>query len=120
MLFLAAGAPQTGAAGRRLFLAGLAVGLELLFYFVAIRLTNVTVGVSLEYLAPVYLTLEERMVLHTRRGGSTWWPSRGCGRDGVHLLPRVTVAGGAAVISVAAAIVLSGACAEQPSVQPQA
>lgn len=53
--------------GGRLFLAGLAVGLELFFYFVAIRLTNVTVGVSLEYLAPVYLTLVAPWFLHTRR-----------------------------------------------------
>jgi drug/metabolite transporter (DMT)-like permease len=53
--------------GRRLFLAGLAVGLELLFYFAAIRLTNVTVGVSLEYMAPVYLTLLAPWLLHTRR-----------------------------------------------------
>ncbi len=52
---------------RRMILAGFVVALELIFYFASIRLADVTVGVSLEYMAPVYVALLAPWVLHTRR-----------------------------------------------------
>ena len=52
---------------RRLVLVGFVVALELTFYFASIRLANVTVGVSLEYMAPVFVALFAPWVLRTRR-----------------------------------------------------
>ena len=54
---------------RRMVLVGFVVGLELAFYFASIRLANVTVGVSLEYMAPVWVALLAPWVLRTRRQG---------------------------------------------------
>lgn len=54
---------------RRMVLVGFVVALELIFYFAAIRLANVTVGVSLEYMAPVWVALLAPWVLRTRRQG---------------------------------------------------
>jgi drug/metabolite transporter (DMT)-like permease len=51
----------------RLVLVGFVVALELIFYFASIRLANVTVGVALEYMAPVYVALLAPWVLNTRR-----------------------------------------------------
>jgi len=51
----------------RLVLIGFTVSAELLFYFAAIRLANVTIGIALEYMAPVYIALVAPWVLHTRR-----------------------------------------------------
>ena len=52
---------------RRMVLVGFVVALELIFYFASIRLANVTVGVSLEYMAPVFVAVLAPLVLHTRR-----------------------------------------------------
>ena len=52
---------------RRMILVGFVVALELMFYFASIRLANVTVGVSLEYMAPVFVALLAPWVLRTRR-----------------------------------------------------
>jgi drug/metabolite transporter (DMT)-like permease len=52
---------------RRMVLTGFVVALELICYFASIRLANVTVGVSLEYMAPVYVALLAPLVLRTRR-----------------------------------------------------
>ncbi len=52
---------------RRLIVLGFVVALELIFYFAAIRLASVTVGVALEYTAPVFVALAAPWVLHTRR-----------------------------------------------------
>ncbi len=52
---------------RRMVLVGFVVALELIFYFASIRLANVTVGVSLEYMAPVFVALLAPWVLRTRR-----------------------------------------------------
>src|SRR5665647_3680080 len=52
---------------RRMIVAGFVVALELMFYFASIRLANVTVGVSLEYMAPVFVAVAAPWVLHTRR-----------------------------------------------------
>ena len=51
----------------RLMLAGAAVSFELLFFFLAIRLTNVTVAMSLEYMAPVYVAVLAPLLFRTRR-----------------------------------------------------
>jgi len=52
---------------RRMILVGFVVALELMFFFASIRLANVTVGVSLEYMAPVFVALLAPFVLRTRR-----------------------------------------------------
>ncbi len=54
---------------RRMVLVGFVVALELIFYFASIRLANVTVGVSLEYMAPVFVALLAPWALRTRRQG---------------------------------------------------
>jgi drug/metabolite transporter (DMT)-like permease len=54
---------------RRLVLVGFVVALELIFFFASIRLANVTVGVSLEYMAPVWVALLAPLLLRTRRQG---------------------------------------------------
>jgi drug/metabolite transporter (DMT)-like permease len=54
---------------RRMVLVGFVVALELVFYYASIRLANVTVGVSLEYMAPVWVALLAPWVLRTRRQG---------------------------------------------------
>lgn len=52
---------------RRMVLVGFVVALELIFYFASIRMANVTVAVSLEYMAPVFVALLAPWVLRTRR-----------------------------------------------------
>lgn len=52
---------------RRMIVLGFVVALELIFYFASIRTSNVTVGVSLEYMAPVWVALLAPWVLRTRR-----------------------------------------------------
>jgi len=52
---------------RRMVLVGFVVALELIFYFASIRMANVTVAVSLEYMAPVFVALLAPLVLRTRR-----------------------------------------------------
>ena len=54
---------------RRMVLVGFIVALELIFYFGSVRLANVTVGISLEYMAPVWIALLAPWALHTRRQG---------------------------------------------------
>ncbi len=54
---------------RRMVLVGFVVALELIFYIASIRLANVTVAVSLEYMAPVFVAVLAPWVLHTRRQG---------------------------------------------------
>jgi drug/metabolite transporter (DMT)-like permease len=72
VLFLATGGPgEVRRSGRvkRLVLVGVAVTFELMFFFAAIRLADVTVAVSLEYMAPVYVAVVAPWVFHTRRRG---------------------------------------------------
>jgi drug/metabolite transporter (DMT)-like permease len=52
---------------RRMILVGFVVALEMIFYFASIRTSNVTVGVSLEYMAPVWVALLAPWLLRTRR-----------------------------------------------------
>mgnify|MGYP000984436474 FL=1 len=52
---------------RRMSLLGFVVALEMIFYFASIRTSNVTVGVSLEYMAPVWVALLAPLLLRTRR-----------------------------------------------------
>ncbi len=51
----------------RLVLVGCTVACEMLFYFAAIRLAGVAIGIALEYMAPVYIVIVAPWVLHTRR-----------------------------------------------------
>ena len=52
---------------RRMWLVGFVVAAEMLFYYLSVRLSNVTIAVSLEYLAPVWVVIAAPLVLHTRR-----------------------------------------------------
>lgn len=69
VFFLSGGVEEVRRSGRlrRLILLGFVVALEMIFYFASIRTSNVTVGVSLEYMAPVWVALLAPWVLRTRR-----------------------------------------------------
>ena len=69
LFFLTGGVDEVRRSGhlRRLVLIGFVVAAEMLLYYAAIRLADVTVGVSLEYMAPVWVALAAPWVLHTRR-----------------------------------------------------
>ncbi len=69
LFFLTGGVDEVRRSGRfrRIVLLGLVVALEMIFYFASIRASSVTVGVSLEYMAPVWVALLAPAVLHTRR-----------------------------------------------------
>lgn len=71
LFFMTGGVEEVRRSGhfRRMVLAGGVVAAEMLFYFLSIRLTDVTVGVSLEYMAPVWVALLAPWVLRTRRQG---------------------------------------------------
>jgi len=71
LFFLTGGVVEVRRSGHfgRLVLIGVIVALELLFYFVSIRLANVTIGIALEYMAPVYIAITAPWFLHTRRQG---------------------------------------------------
>ncbi len=68
---LSGGAEEVRRSGhfRRMILVGFVVALELIFYFASIRASNVIIGVSLEYMAPVFVALLAPVVLRTRRQG---------------------------------------------------
>jgi drug/metabolite transporter (DMT)-like permease len=69
LFFLTGGPAEVRRSGhtRRIWLVGFVVAIEMLFYYLAVRLSNVTVAVSLEYLAPVWVVIAAPLVLHTRR-----------------------------------------------------
>ncbi len=69
LFFFTGGVAEVRRSGRfwRLVLIGFTVACELLLYFAAIRLAGVAIGISLEYMAPVYIALVAPWVLHTRR-----------------------------------------------------
>ena len=71
IFFLSGGVEEVRRSGhvRRMVLVGFVVALEMIFYFVSIRTSNVIVGVSLEYMAPVFVALLAPWVLRTRRQG---------------------------------------------------
>ena len=71
LFFLTGGVEEVRRSGRfrRMVLLGFVVALEMIFYFASIRMSNVTVGVSLEYMAPVWVALLAPVLLHTRRRG---------------------------------------------------
>ena len=52
---------------RLLLIIGFVVAGEVLFFFLSIRLSNVAVGISLEYMSPVWVALVAPWVLHTPR-----------------------------------------------------
>ncbi len=52
---------------RLLFVIGFVVAVEVLCFFLSIRLSNVAVGISLEYMSPVWVALVAPWVLHTPR-----------------------------------------------------
>ncbi len=69
LFFLSGGVEEVRRSGRmrRMILLGFVVALEMIFYFASIRASSVTVGVSLEYMAPVWVALLAPWLLHTRR-----------------------------------------------------
>jgi drug/metabolite transporter (DMT)-like permease len=71
LFFLTGGIEEVRRSGRlrRMILLGFVVALEMIFYFASIRTSSVTVGVSLEYMAPVWVALLAPWLLRTRRQG---------------------------------------------------
>ena len=69
VFFLTGGPAEVRRSGRagRIWLVGFVVAAEMFFYYLSVRLSNVTVAVSLEYLAPVWVVIAAPLVLHTRR-----------------------------------------------------
>ena len=69
LLFASGGVEEVRRSGRirRMILLGFVVALEMIFYFASIRTSNVTVGVSLEYMAPVWVAVLAPWLLRTRR-----------------------------------------------------
>jgi drug/metabolite transporter (DMT)-like permease len=69
LFFLTGGVEEVRRSGRlrRMVVLGFVVALEMIFYFASIRTSNVTVGVSLEYMAPVWVALLAPWLLRTRR-----------------------------------------------------
>jgi drug/metabolite transporter (DMT)-like permease len=69
VFFLTGGVEEVRRSGRvwRLVLIGFIVAVELTLYYASIRLAGVTVGISLEYMAPVWVALAAPWVLRTRR-----------------------------------------------------
>jgi drug/metabolite transporter (DMT)-like permease len=69
VFFLTGGVEEVRRSGRvrRMTVLGFVVALEMVFYFASIRTSNVTVGVSLEYMAPVWVAMLAPWVLRTRR-----------------------------------------------------
>ena len=71
IFFLSGGVDEVRRSGyvRRMVLLGFVVAAEMMFYFVSIRASSVTVGVALEYMAPVFVALLAPWVLRTARQG---------------------------------------------------
>lgn len=70
VVFLLTGGPEEVRRSgqiRLLWAIGFVVAVEVLFFFLSIRLSNVMVGISLEYMAPVWVAFAAPWVLHTRR-----------------------------------------------------
>jgi drug/metabolite transporter (DMT)-like permease len=82
-----------------MILLGFIVALELIFYFVSIRASSVTVGVSLEYMAPVWVALLAPWLLHTRRRGIDMIAvAVAVGGMALLVLPAVTAGDGAVTL----------------------
>jgi drug/metabolite transporter (DMT)-like permease len=71
VFFLTGGVAEVHRSGRfrRMVLLGFVVALEMMFYFVSIRASSVTVGIALEYMAPVWVALLAPWALRTQRRG---------------------------------------------------
>jgi drug/metabolite transporter (DMT)-like permease len=71
IFFLSGGVEEVRRSGyiRRMIVLGFVVALEMMSYFISIRASSVTVGVALEYMAPVFVALLAPWVLRTRRHG---------------------------------------------------
>jgi len=69
VFFLTGGVEEVRRSGRirRMVVLGFVVALEMIFYFASIRTSDVTIGVSLEYMAPVWVALLAPWALHRRR-----------------------------------------------------
>ena len=104
LFFLTGGVAEVRRSGHfwRLVLIGFTVAGEMLFYFASIRLANVTVGIALEYMAPVYIALVAPWVLHTRRERSD--------------MVAVAVAAVGMVLIVVPSLTLAGSCNLVPGV----
>ena len=98
IFFMSGGVEEVRRSGyiRRMVVLGFVVSLEMIFYFVSIRASSVTVGVALEYMAPVFVALLAPWVLHTRR-------------QGVDLVAVAVAVGGMALLVLPAATAGDGA-----------
>lgn len=101
IFFLSSGVEEVRRSGRlrRMILLGFVVALEMIFYFVSIRASSVTVGVSLEYMAPVWVVLLAPLLLHTRRQGIDMIAvAVAVGGMALLVLPAVTAGDGAVTV----------------------
>ena len=98
IFFMSGGVEEVRRSGyvRRMVVLGFVVSLEMIFYFVSIRASSVTVGVALEYMAPVFVALLAPWVLHTRR-------------QGIDLVAVAVAVGGMALLVLPAATAGDGA-----------
>ena len=98
IFFMSGGVEEVRRSGyvRRMVVLGVVVSLEMIFYFVSIRASSVTVGVALEYMAPVFVALLAPWVLHTRR-------------QGIDLVAVAVAVGGMALLVLPAATAGNGA-----------
>ena len=101
LFFLTGGVAEVRRSGRirRMVVLGFVVALEMIFYFASIRSSNVTVGVALEYMAPVWVALLAPWLLHTRRGSvDTVAVAVAVGGMALLVLPAATAGDGAVTV----------------------
>jgi len=95
----------------RLVLVGCTVACEMLFYFAAIRLAGVAVGIALEYMAPVYIVIVAPWVLHTRRERSdTAAIVMAAAGMALIVVPTLTLAGSSHVLPGIVCGLIAGGC----------
>ena len=94
--FLTGGPAEVRRSGhaRRIWLVGFVVAVEMLFYYLAVRLSNVTVAVSLEYLAPVWVVIAAPLgAAHPAPAHGRHRHGHRPGRHGVHPGPHPRLRG---------------------------
>jgi len=95
----------------RLVSIGCTVACEMLFYFAAIRLAGVAIGIALEYMAPVYVVIVAPWVLHTRRERSDTAAIVVAGAGmALIVVPTLTTAGSAHLVPGVVCGLAAGGC----------
>jgi drug/metabolite transporter (DMT)-like permease len=96
---------------RRLLLLGFVVALETLLYYASIRLAGVTIGISLEYTAPVWVALAAPWLLRTHRQGVDMIAvAIAVGGMALIVVPSVSLSAGTGSVPGVVCGVLAGVC----------